>query len=88
MPIHDWSRVSAGIYHDFHQDWTIEIRRTLNGGILPAGYCAMADQRVSGPEPDIVALRLRGPEPSGGLLVADTPPRIKETGQAPTEAAL
>jgi len=25
MPIHDWTRVAAGIYHDFHQDWTIEI---------------------------------------------------------------
>ena len=61
MPLHDWTRVSAGIYHDFHQDWTIEIRRTLNGGILPPGYYAMADQRVSGPEPDIIALRFAGP---------------------------
>jgi hypothetical protein len=26
MPIHDWTRVSAGIFHHFHQDWTIEIR--------------------------------------------------------------
>jgi len=23
MPIHDWTRVSAGIIHDFHQEWTI-----------------------------------------------------------------
>ena len=38
MPIHDWTRVSAGIYHSFHQDWTIEICRTLNRGILPPGY--------------------------------------------------
>ena len=56
MPIHDWTRVSAGIYHDFHQDWTIQIRRTLNSGVLPEGYYAMADQRVRGPEPDIIAL--------------------------------
>jgi hypothetical protein len=88
MPIHDWTRVSAGIYHDFHQDWTIEIRRTLNGGILPPGYYAMADQRVSGPEPDIVALRLRGPERSAGLVVAETPPRIKQAARAETEASL
>jgi hypothetical protein len=86
MPMHDWTRVSARIFHDFHQDWTIEIRRTLNRGILPPGYYAMADQRVSGPE--IVALRLRGPESSGGLVVAETPPRIKQSAQAPTEAAL
>ena len=66
MPIHDWTRVSAGVYHNFHQDWTIEICRTLNRGVLPDGFYAMADQRVSGPEPDVIALRLRGPEPKGG----------------------
>ena len=66
MPIHDWTRVSAGIFHDFHQGWTIEIRNRLNSGVLPDGYYAMADQRVSGPEPDVIALRLRGPEPEGG----------------------
>ncbi len=88
MPIHDWTRVSAGIFHDFHQDWTIEIRRTLNRGILPPGYFALADQRVTGPEPDIVALRLRGPEPTGGLVVAQTPPRIKQAARVETEAAL
>jgi hypothetical protein len=68
MPIHDWTRVSAGIFHDFHQGWTIEIRNRLNSGVLPAGYYALADQRVSGPEPDVVALRLRGPESEGGLV--------------------
>ena len=65
MPIHDCTQVSAGIFHDFHQDWTIEIRRRMNRGILPPGYYAMADQRVSGPEPDIIAHRLRSPEPTG-----------------------
>jgi hypothetical protein len=87
MPIHDWTRVEAGTFHDFHQGWTIEIRNTLNSGVLPDGYFAMADQRVSGPEPDIVALRLRGPEPTGGLVVAETPPRIKQAARVETEAA-
>jgi hypothetical protein len=87
MPIHDWTRVDAGTFHDFHQGWTIEIRNKLNSGVLPDGYFAMADQRVSGPEPDIVALRLRGPEPTGGLVVAETPPRIKQAAQVETEAA-
>src|SRR5271165_58206 len=76
MAIHDWTRVSAGTFHDFHQGWTIEIRNRLNCGVLPDGYYAMADQRVSGPEQDVVALRLRAPEPKGGLVVADIPPRI------------
>ena len=88
MPIHDWTRVDAGTFHDFHQGWTIEIRNRLNGGILPDGYFAMADQRVSGPEPDVVALRLRGPEPAGGLVVAETPPRIKQAARVETETAL
>ena len=35
MPIHDWTRVPAGIYHDFHRGWTVEIRRRLNRGVLP-----------------------------------------------------
>src|SRR5262245_12935287 len=58
MPIHDWSRVDAGTFHDFHQDWTIEIRRALNAGVLPSGYFAMTDQRVRDPEPDVIALHL------------------------------
>ena len=61
MPIHDWARVSSGTFHDFHQGWTIEIRNTLNSGVLPDGYYAMADQRVSGPEPDIILLLLTTP---------------------------
>jgi uncharacterized protein DUF4058 len=40
MPIHDWTRVDAGLFHDFHQDWTIELRRSLNAGRLPVGYVA------------------------------------------------
>jgi hypothetical protein len=88
MPIHDWARVSAGTFHDFHQGWTIEIRNRLNRGILPDGYFAMADQRVSGPEPDVVALRLRSPEPKGGLAVAEVPPRIKCAARVETESAL
>jgi hypothetical protein len=87
MPIHDWTRVPAGIYHDFHQGWTIEIRNALNRGILPPGYYAMADQRVTGLEPDIVAVKLRAPEPTGGLVVAETPPRIKRAAQLEPEKA-
>ncbi len=87
MPIHDWTRVPSGVYHSFHQDWTIEICRSLNRGILPEGFYAMADQRVSGPEPDVVALRLRGPEPAGGVAVAASPPSLPRGGQARTDAS-
>lgn len=87
MPIHDWTRVEAGIFHDFHQDWTIEIRRTLNQGVLPPGYYAMADQRVSGPEPDVIALQSGGGGPSGGLAIADAPPRSRQIARIESEHA-
>lgn len=79
MPVHDWTRVRANRFHHFHQDWTIEISRALNRGLLPDGFVAMAEQITGGPEPDVVALSLpikpdRG-EP-GGLAVADAPPKV------------
>lgn len=30
MPVHDWTRVEAGIFHHFHHFWISEIARTLN----------------------------------------------------------
>lgn len=79
MPIHDWSRVDAGIFHDFHQAWTIELRNALNGGALPSGYFAMAEQIISGPVPDVVTLQQRTKPggAGGGLAVAETPPRAR-----------
>ena len=89
MPIHDWTRVKSGTFHNFHQDWTVEICRTLNRGLLPDGYFAMADQRVTGPEPDVVALQLRGRDsPGGGLAVADAPPRVRQSARKQTERGI
>jgi hypothetical protein len=82
MPIHDWSRVDHGIFHDFHQAWTIELRNALNGGALPAGYFALTEQILSGPIPDVVTLQHRSGsdspgETGGGIAVADAPPRAR-----------
>lgn len=88
MPIHDWTRVDAGTYHDFHQVWTIEIRNALNRGLLPSGYSAFADLKVSGAEPDIAAIQLREPDSRGGLAVADSPPRVRQVVHAATETAI
>jgi hypothetical protein len=85
MPIHDWTRVDAGTYHDFHQGWTIYVRNALNRGILPPGYRAMADLKVGGTEPDVAALKLREPPSQGGLAVADSPPQARQVARA-TEA--
>ena len=56
MPIHDWSRVPAGLFHHFHQDWSIEIARTLNRGRLPKGLSALVEQRSGPHESDVLAI--------------------------------
>lgn len=96
MPIHDWTRVTAGDYHHFHQDWTIELARQLNRGRLPAGYLALTDQRIEGWEPDVTGLFAPAPRgvpvpTSGGVTVAEHPPVAqlsrRATARTETEAA-
>ena len=43
VPIHDWTRVDAGIWHDFHVAWIGEIRKQLNAGLLPDPFYALAE---------------------------------------------
>jgi hypothetical protein len=44
MPIHDWTRVSAGIFHDFHVAWIVSIQKILNTEILPPTHYAQIEQ--------------------------------------------
>jgi len=60
MPIHDWTRVAAGIFHDFHHEWISTIRRSLNAGLLPAEYYALAEQQAAGFGPDVLTLQTNG----------------------------
>ncbi len=64
MPLHDWTRVEDGIFHDFHLAWIAEIRRSLNAGLLPEGFYALAEQVAKGGNPDVLALHEPDPEPS------------------------
>jgi hypothetical protein len=79
MPIHDWTRVRANRFHDFHQSWTIAIRNALNAGRLPPGYFAMVEQKTGGPEPDVITLELAPPAgpSSGGIAVDVQPPKAR-----------
>lgn len=57
MPIHDWTRVTDGTFHDFHVAWWGEIRTSLNSGVLPPEYYAQAEQ-IAGPlGPDVLTLQ-------------------------------
>lgn len=57
MPMHDWTRVAAGIFHAFHHDWITEMARALNGGLLPEDYYALPEQQAAGFGPDVLALQ-------------------------------
>jgi hypothetical protein len=79
MPIHDWTRVRANRFHDFHQRWMIAISNALNEGRLPPGYFAMVEQQTGGPEPDIITLELTPPagHTPEGLAVDVQPPKAR-----------
>src|SRR3954447_22595107 len=82
MPIHDWTRVDAGLFHAFHQSWTIALCNALNAGGLPPEYFALPEQSIRGPVPDVLTLHLSGEseEAAGtapGLAVTAVPPRAR-----------
>jgi hypothetical protein len=81
MPMHDWTRVRPGTYHAFHYQWIATLANALNFGGLPPGYFALPEQRVGGPEPDVLTLERPGPAPAangnGGVAVQTTPPRTR-----------
>jgi hypothetical protein len=54
MPIHDWSRTYAGVFHDLHITWLVELKRVLNQGLLPPGYYALGEQVIGGAVPDVL----------------------------------
>jgi len=89
MPIHDWTRVDAGLFHAFHHQWIGALCDALNAGGLPPDYFALPEQSVRGPIPDVLALELApGAEPSEpdrtvpGLAVAAVPPRARLVARA------
>lgn len=94
MPVHDWTRVEAGIFHAFHTAWLGQIQAAFNEGLLPQGFYALAEQHMGHAIPDVLTLhtgsaaggvsegspRFAG---SGGTAVADAPPRVRWREVAP-----
>ncbi len=89
MPLHDWVLLDAGIFHAFHVAWLPELQKVLNSGLLPEGYYALAEQHAGRAIADVLTLRaspavqqaalLRLPLPpaTGGVALADAPPRTR-----------
>ena len=79
MPFQDWSQVPSGLFHDFHQSWSIRIKDALNSGRLPAGLAALVEQRAGPREADVLAIEGRRPrsrtnsETGGGLATLTRP---------------
>src|SRR5579884_1243139 len=73
MPIHDWTRVPSGLFHDFHQSWSIRIKDALNAGRLPPGLSALVEQRAGPREADVRTVERRtlssAPGSAGGSTV-------------------
>lgn len=78
MPLHDWSRVPAGLFHHFHQSWSTRLVETLNAGRLPKGTIALVEQRAGPREPDVLAIeagsgRWRSDADAGGVVTLEPP---------------
>jgi hypothetical protein len=59
MPIHDWTRVDAGIFHHFHVGWIGDLSRALNHGLLPPDHYALAERRAGGLGPEVLGYKLQ-----------------------------
>jgi hypothetical protein len=83
MAVHDWTRVSAGTFHDFHTVWMGALRTTLNDGLLPADCYAQCEQFAGDVGPDVLTLHSGDPasDDAGGTVavVAEAPPKVKFT---------
>ncbi len=89
MPIHDWTRVDAGIFHHFHHSCVASIKRSLNRGLLPPDYYALAERLTDNAAPEFRSLRQRAlasPEAEratfkGGIDASETPPKVRFHGR-------
>lgn len=92
MPVHDWSRVDAGIFHAFHMGWNWHLQEALNAGRLPQDYYSLVEQHARDEDDDAARwvtdlLTLHaGPSPDdlgplpptqGGVALVDAPPKVR-----------
>jgi hypothetical protein len=85
MPVHDWTRGEAGIFHEFQTVWIGAIRNALNESLLPQGYYALAEQHAGFHIADLLTLHTSPgsvrpipiPPATAGIAVAEEPPRAR-----------
>ena len=89
MPIHDWTRGDAGVFHSFHNTWIGELTKVLNSGLLPPEYYALGEQLAGGLGPDVLTLQAPGTganesaaDLEGVVAVQVAPPKVRLTLKA------
>src|SRR6266446_5664121 len=93
MPVHDWTRVSDGTFHDFHYSWVLELKRALKNGLLPKGYYVMAEQ-IGGDlgAPDVLTLQRASQKPdaddslAGTATLTESPPVVHARTTIPRDS--
>lgn len=97
MPVHDWTKVDAGIFHAFHLHWISALDGALNPR-LPKGYYSLPEQVAGAGNPDVLTLQFTSPTPptpgvdgsngahppsgSGGTAVLTAPPKARFTARS------
>jgi len=85
MPMHDRTRVDAGICHAFHHEWISEIHRAVMKR-LPEDYYSLPEQQAAGFGPDILTLKFDDEDStSGGAVATKSRPTTKLFQETPTE---
>jgi hypothetical protein len=92
MPMHDWTRVEAGIFHAFHHRWISALSDVLNAGLLPADYYALPEQQAAGFGPDVLTLQDQNPSAdesigggTGAATALQAPPQTRFMAQTDAE---
>jgi len=96
--MHDWTRVSAGTFHDFHDAWITHIKEALNAGLLPDPYYALGEQRTGDFGPDVLTLKAEDDDSAsdesvsafaqqGVVALAASPPQVFTTQEAVEDVA-
>jgi hypothetical protein len=57
MPIHDWTKVDAGIFHHFHHSWIHETKRALNRVVESRGCYTLLEHDPTRFRPELQAIR-------------------------------
>lgn len=96
MPVHDWTKVDAGIFHAFHHLWITFLHGAVSNRLPPSYYC-LPEQVAGAGNPDVLTLQLTSPNAppptangngshkprdAGNVAVVTAPPKARFTARS------